>query len=430
VGLGHLAQTAAPRLADAPMRACADHGGTNHTRAIAMRIRPIVTAQRPPAHPAAAADTRSRGTRGISSATRNAALAAAALAASGLAAAQSSMTVFGVVDAALQRTTGSISDRTQLGNSGIGISRIGFRGTEDLGNGQKASFWLEAGIQNDSGQGVASNSNNQASGAGPDGANGGQGLTFNRRSTVSLGGPWGELRLGRDFTAQYYNLTYDATAAIGLGTPVNVTNIITGVTFQRASNAVSYFSPTYAGFSGQAQVYLGENASNKENRDDGRGSAIRIAYAGGPLEFAAATSRTQYLAGDSRQSNVGGSYDFGVVKLFANYSRDRGLVQSGGAATAARAHGWATSASVPFGPHELRATYSEYRIDIADAAMQDPRARKLAASWVYSLSKRTAVYGTVAHVTNSHGSSTALAGASTGPNQSSSGYEAGIRHSF
>jgi predicted porin len=386
-----------------------------------MRTRPVGTTHRP-ARIARTCSVRCLATKAI--------VGAAALAACGIAAAQSSMTVFGVVDAALQRTTGSISDKTQLGNSGLDISRIGFRGREDLGGGLWASFWLEAGIQNDTGQGVASNSNNQASGGAPDGMNGGQGLTFNRRSTVSLGGPWGEIRLGRDFSTQYLNLLYDATAAVGLGTPVNVTNIITGVTFQRVSNAISYISPTYAGFSGQAQVYLGENASNKDNKDDGRGAGLRIAYASGPLAVAATTSRTQYLAGDSRQSNIGGSYDLGVVKLFANYSQDRGLVQAAGALQAAKARGWAASASYPFGSNELRATYSEYRIDMTDPGLEDPRARKLAASWVYSLSKRTAVYGTVAHVTNSGGSSTALLGATTGPNQSSTGYEAGIRHSF
>lgn len=365
-----------------------------------------------------------------SSIARNAIFATAALAACDLAAAQSSVTLFGVIDAALQHGSGSISDASGLGNSGVAISNIGLRGKEDLGGGLWAAFWLEAGIQNDTGQGVPTSSNNQPGGAAAGGLNGAQGLTFNRRSTVSIGGPWGELRLGRDFTAQYYNLTYDATSAIGVGTPVNVTNIITGVTFQRASNAVSYFSPHIGGFFGQAQVYFGENPSNAAGKDDGKGAGIRIGYAAGPLEVAAATSRTQYGAGDSHQSNIGGSYDFGALKLFANYSHDRGLVQAGSASLVATARGWAVSASAPFGSNELRATFSEYTIDLADRGIENPRARKLAGSWVYALSKPTAVYVTIAHVTNSHGSSTALLGAATAANRSSTGYEAGIRHSF
>ena len=81
-----------------------------------------------------------------------------------------------------------------------------------------ASFWLEAGLDNDDGHGAATNSNNQPSGAGA-GVDGRQGLTFNRRSTVSLAGGWGELRLGRDYTPQFWNLTvFDPFGTNGVGT--------------------------------------------------------------------------------------------------------------------------------------------------------------------------------------------------------------------
>ncbi|SEG97868.1 porin, partial [Variovorax sp. NFACC29] len=102
----------------------------------------------------------------------------AALAVCGLASAQSSVTLFGVVDAGLtyqsttsrDTTTGASvkQSKTSLGNSAYNSSRIGFRGTEDLGGGLAASFWLEAPITND------------------DGATGIS--TFSRRSTVSLSG--------------------------------------------------------------------------------------------------------------------------------------------------------------------------------------------------------------------------------------------------
>ena len=85
----------------------------------------------------------------------------AALAVCGLASAQSSVTLFGVVDAAVtyqsatsrDPVTGATikSSKTSLGNSGYNSSRIGFRGTEDLGGGLAASFWLEAPITNDDG---------------------------------------------------------------------------------------------------------------------------------------------------------------------------------------------------------------------------------------------------------------------------------------
>lgn len=132
-------------------------------------------------------------------------LAAAALIASTSALAQSSVTLFGVVDATFSygRAGGAgAASKRQLGNSGLLPSRVGVRGTEDLGGGVNASFWLEAGFSPDNGTGLATNLNNQASGGALPGLNGGQGLTFNRRSTVSLAAHWGELRLGRDYTPQ------------------------------------------------------------------------------------------------------------------------------------------------------------------------------------------------------------------------------------
>ena len=129
--------------------------------------------------------------------------AIAALAVTGLAAAQSSVTMFGVVDAGVSYQSATSRDaatgasskqtRTTLSNSGYNSSRIGFRGTEDLGGGLAASFWLEAPITND------------------DGATGIS--TFNRRSTVSLSGGFGELRLGRDYTPTFWNDTvFDPSA--------------------------------------------------------------------------------------------------------------------------------------------------------------------------------------------------------------------------
>jgi predicted porin len=80
-------------------------------------------------------------------------VALAVLAASGAAMAQSSVTLFGIVDAGYAVGNGSISDKTSLRNSGYNSSRLGFRGVEDLGGGMSASFHLEAGVNNDDGTG-------------------------------------------------------------------------------------------------------------------------------------------------------------------------------------------------------------------------------------------------------------------------------------
>jgi predicted porin len=362
--------------------------------------------------------------------TKKSFAAAAALAACGIASAQTTVQLFGVVDAAIQHGTGSIASKSSLGSAGNKGSRIGLRGTEDLGGGQWAGFWLEAGINNDNGTGTDNNTNNQASGA----IASGQGLSFNRRSTLSLGGAWGELRAGRDYSLQYLNLMqYDPVDANGVGTPVNVTNIITGPTAKRASNQVTYYSPTVAGFFGQLQYYFGENASNAANSDEGTGYSARLGYGRSKWEVAAATSKTKIRAGDSKQSNVGGFYDFGVAKLLANYSHDEGLIQAGAAAgqpSAARANGWAVSAMIPHGNGTFRAGYSKYKVDVDGPLLRDPEAKKWTAGYIYKLSERTAAYGTYAHVSNKGGWNTALLGAATAADQGSSGYELGLRHIF
>lgn len=346
-------------------------------------------------------------------------LALAVLGASGIAAAQSSVTLFGIVDTTLTWGRGNgagSTDRFQVGNSGYNSSRIGFRGTEDLGGGLAASFWLEAGMQSDNGSGLGTNTNNQASGAGAAAA-GTQGLTFARRSTVSLSGRWGELRLGRDYTPQFWNQTvFDPFGSNGVGNSVVFQTGITGVTQVRASNSIGYFLPAgLAGLYGQAMYYAGENPPGATHRD-GTGSGIRLGYEAGPFNLAAATSYTHYAAGGVHQSNVGAAWNFGVARVMGSYERDRnGAVAS---------RGWLLGALVPVGPGEIRLQYS--RADLNPG----PRYKKWALGYVHNLSKRTALYTSYARIGNSQGGTASLGGAVTAPNGSASGLDIGIRHSF
>ena len=354
-------------------------------------------------------------------------IALAVLASAGVASAQSSVTLFGIVDATLAFGKGSVSNKTQLTNSGYNSSRLGFRGTEDLGGGMSASFWLEAGVSNDNGSGQATNTNNQASG-GNSAAAGTQGLTFNRRSTVSLAGGWGEVRVGRDYTPQFWNLTvFDPFGTNGIGTTQALNSSLGGVVAVRASNSIGYFLPgNLGGFYGQLQHYRGENASNSvvtgtttSNNNDGNGTAIRVGYANGPVNAAIAYSTTRYAAGDIKSANIGGQWDFGVAKAMAEYSRDR---VSGGAT----GKGYLLGALVPVGPGEIRLAYSQYKVDLAG----DPKTKKIALGYVHNLSKRTAVYATYARLRNSGGAAQALNGSTNAANQNSTGYDFGVRHSF
>jgi len=336
----------------------------------------------------------------------------------GAAYAQSSVTLFGVVDATMSRGTGSISSRTQMSRGGNATPRIGFRGVEDLGGGWSAGFWLEGGVNTDDGTGGGTNTNNQSTGVAPAAA-GGQGLTFARRSTVQLAGPWGEIRLGRDYNPQYWSLLYgDAFGNVGVGAAVNYTQSVSTFIQVRSSNAIMYWSPDWNGFKFNAMHYRGENASNAANSEDGTGSGVRLAYDAKPLALGIGWGKTEYLSGDLVQRNINAGWDFGVAKLVADLNRDKlgPLNIKGGAA----------SVIVPVGVGEIRGSYSFHKT----SAVGHPEAKKVAIGYVHNLSKRSAIYATYARVRNSGGSTVSLNGATTGANQSSSGLDLGVRHSF
>jgi predicted porin len=361
-------------------------------------------------------------------------IALAVLAAAGTASAQSSVTLFGVVDATLAFGWADAGDRTSLTNSGYNSSRIGFRGTEDLGGGMSASFWLEAGIANDNGEGAATSTNNQPSGTGAAVA-GRQGLTFNRRSTVSLAGGWGELRLGRDYTPQFWNLTvFDPFGTNGVGQTVTTiaTTIAAGVSGTiptdtvgtRASNSIGYFLPgNLGGFYGQAMYYMGENAEGA-TEDDGNGAGVRLGWASGPFNVAAAFSKTNFSAGDVTAANIGGQWDFGFAKLMGQYNQ---VEFDSVAFGTPEGKGWLIGGLIPVGAGEIRLAYSTMELE---TSLGSPEVEKAAIGYVHNLSKRTAVYTTYAFVKNKGGANFSLNGSTGAANQDSQGLDIGIRHSF
>ena len=129
------------------------------------------------------------------------ALAVAALSSvAGLAQAQSTVTIFGIADLGLLSTSASGSGSVMsLNTDGNTSSRLGFRGTEDLGGGLKANFHLEGAVSLDSGTGGTSNLNNKDANVGSNG------FTFGRRSTLGLASNWGDVRLGRDYVPSFNN---------------------------------------------------------------------------------------------------------------------------------------------------------------------------------------------------------------------------------
>ena len=405
-------------------------------------------------------------------------VALAALAFVGAASAQSTVTLFGVVDATYQHGSGSTAaggnSVSRLGNSGYNSSRLGFRGVEDLGGGMWAGFWLEAGLNNDNGTGAGTSSNNQWNGGtatvgGTTSATGAvttrgiQGLTFNRRSTVSLGGNWGELRMGRDYTPAFWNYTvFDPFGTNGVGTNIVLTTYIGGVTAAglgtssggatsvRASNSIQYLTPGCqtpagcTGFYGQAMYAMGENASPAANSNDGRHIGFRAGYAQGPFNVALGYGKTSSNAaaavagaspiidGNFNEWNIGGSYDFGVAKLIGQYNRQNQDDANGTVGVNVTAKGYLLGGLIPAGPGTVRLSYSHQ--SVSSAGTNVATFGQWAAGYVYDFSKRTSAYVTYARVnnpsSNTPGFAVGLNGAASTVGNSSSGYDIGLKHTF
>jgi predicted porin len=345
------------------------------------------------------------------------------LAASGLAHSQSSVSISGNLDSAYQRGSGSVADRSQLGSGASSSSRFAIRGTEDLGGGMSASFWLESGIFLDHGAGGTTNTNNQTSGVA-----GGGGLVFGRRSTVSLAGGFGELRLGRDYSVQFYNrFELDPYGNNGVGASQTAAGN-PGSVLNRVSNSIMYFLPNnLGGFYGEAQVYMGENASNAgATKKDGNGAGVRLGWRSGALNISGAHAKTKYAraaaTGDITATNLGARYDFESFSLMGAYFRDKVDTNAG-----LTGKGLQIGGIYRVGVGEIKLQLSSYETRTGAA---NPETKKISLGYVHNLSKRTAVYTHYARVRNSGGATTALNNSVTAANQASSGFDLGIRHSF
>lgn len=359
-------------------------------------------------------------------------IALAALATAGFASAQSSVTLFGVVDTGFQRVSrdavGSDVSTTRLASGSNKTSRIGFRGVEDLGNGLKANFWLEAGISTDDGSGASTriSTNNQAPAA-VGGA--GQGLTFNRRATVGLSGAFGEFRLGRDSVVGLLTQeSFDPFDANGVGSQrqvvyANVSAVSTAVSSVRASNLITYFSPNIAGFTVDVGYALNENASNAGvTKKDGRLATGRLSYTNGNFNAKLGGTTIDYAAGDFQEYTVGASYDFGVFKpaLAFHSNKIKGVNKTDVIIA---------SVTAPVGPGTVRAAYT--RADQKSGGNNDGSI--FAVGYIYSLSKRTQLYTTYAVSDNKNGSTAYQVGGTPGAavaNGRTNGIDFGVTHSF
>jgi predicted porin len=337
--------------------------------------------------------------------------------------AQSAITPYGMIDMAVVRESGGSAGSVTKLTSGVSAgSRLGFKGTEDLGNGLSALFVLESGFQGDTG------------------ALGQGGLLFGRQAYVGLRGGFGSVLVGRQYTPEYLVVVF--ADPFGSGYAADSKNIVatSGNSLSRMDNTVKYLSPTVAGVNVELAAALGEVPGDSAA---GRQFGGSIAYAAGPLQVRVGyhnlINDTATLKNTENGRNVvlAAVYDFGRVKLHALYGANHGLNSSvlrntsnpfSRATTpvaSTNSRDTLIGLTVPFGPHALLASY----IHKDDRTKLNQDANQAAIGYRYTLSKRTNVYAVHAWIDNRNGASYTVGNASEA-GTGNHGTSVGVSHTF
>ncbi len=354
-----------------------------------------------------------------------------------------------------QTATGQSVRKTGVFPAGMASSFFRFEGREDLGGNTYAMFRLESGVNTDNGGGIATNTNNQRSGAGPVTND----LTFNRWAFVGMGGKdWGEVRLGRVYTAAFENFTpFDPFFTNGIGNSAAITLRLGQRNTQTAlnvSNAVEYLSPHYgSGFFGRITLAAGENPSNgtvDAGTADGSGdhAAARIGYASGPFSIAFSAGLTRNAAGriggttnnqgDYFNTNLAARYDLGFMRLMGQYVTEKleGASAAGGSLTGiatneAKTRSFLIGAVVPVGAGNIKFSYVDGRLS-DNIGSPAERGKMFVAGYDYYFSKRTNLYAAASHVRNNAVGNYGFQAAyvTPGRGQSSTGLAVGLKHIF
>ncbi|WP_296873323.1 porin [Tibeticola sp.] len=356
-----------------------------------------------------------------------------ALAVAGLAStaafAQSNVQIYGVVDVGYNRSsssdTGTFKSRNALDSGLQNGSRIGFRGTEDLGNGLKASFVLEYDIGVDTGAGLA----------GP-----------SRQSFLALSNAYGTVAAGRQYTPQYELVS--KVDPFGAGTVGDVT-FGKGVYLMgawaapgtiRLDNLLAYVSPSFGGFNviaGYTANGIGDEESPLKAAlsNDVEVWAINPNYSNGPLfvglNYHQVKSEAPLTGGvrdyKDKVWDLGATYDFGVLKLSALYgqlkSTEDGVVDS-------KTKQWMVGASVPVGSAGAAlVSYSRQTTDFG-GGWPDEKASKWAVGYTHALSKRTNLYAVYAKIKTNDAAEGWYSVENPANNDYTSGLNLGVSHSF
>jgi predicted porin len=313
--------------------------------------------------------------------------------------AQSSVTLYGLVDMYVsqssQKSTSAAGTtsikRSGLESGGLSGSRWGVRGAEDLGGGLKATFQLESGIAADTGVSTG----------------------FNRTSKVGLAGGFGSIEMGRQYT-RVFNLmdTYDAQGT-SMFSATNAYFVGMG-DLVRWNNSLVYTAPAMGGFNLSAQYAFGENAAAGVSA--GHALGLAAGYEAGPVSVQGAYQATEAngAAPTNKVTALGASYDFSVVKLLGQV-----IKQKNGVVNGVTENYYNISASVPVGTagafnigfgHETQKT----------AGVETSETSSYGLEYRHSISKRTTAYAALTQL------KTDTAAAITKDRL----YGIGLRHSF
>lgn len=329
----------------------------------------------------------------------------------GVAQAQTNVTMYGVADAGFARLDNGTAKVTKLDSGIYSGSRLGFKGTEDLGGGLQGLFVLETGINIDTGgfgqpQTVAGVSNG--------------GTAFGRQAFVGLGGNFGTVKLGRQQTFLYY--AQAAVDPFGIGLAGDSTKFFSGPL--RVNNTVKYESVNVSGFTFGYSHSFGEVVGAASNGAD---NAFAAQYTNGPIFLNAVYDQSNSSPAlittpntKTKVTNLGGTYDFGVAKAHVMFDRTK-------ADTGTNQRNVLVGATVPFGASNFLVDYIKH----TDKAVTNSDAKQYAIGYTYAMSKRTTLYTSYSRTTNDALAAFGTAAAvNANAGQSFKNFDVGVRHSF
>ena len=323
------------------------------------------------------------------------------------------LTLYGVADVNASRSDSGYGNKTNVGSGGMTASRIGMKGEKALSDDIKAVYLLEAGLSTNTGTvgtgTPALGINNTAASNGALTANGTQ--FFSRQIFAGLKLPFGTVTAGRQYAGSYLVSVSEATAmGAGLfGSSATFLPVVTGMP-TRFNNSLVYITPKYAGVSGQLTLTtgVGNNVSgvsgtpaSSTTDQSGRGADLAVFYADGPIKAAATTwhVRTASFAPALGETGLatregfqlGGNYDFNVVRVFGTYVQ--GKIKGGGYERGTKSlsdvSGWSTSVAVPLYGGSLIAAYTRVN---DKSLIADKDAQSMGVAYTYKLHETTTLY--------------------------------------